>query len=354
MKTQNQANHNRNFSDSRAGLSLLELTLAAGIISVTLLASAMVSLNFYKSSQKMETLLNESSHAAIAERALYWDISNAEISYQLLTTATTSDPKSFFDYSPELTCLPQDPSCLRTFSITAEKPDTYFYLFIDDRKVSPPLPYHPTMAYTIGEPTQLGGGAKLTYEGINQNDAVNQIAKKIDPTLKDIWTLNSKRLFLLNTPLYLQPLNFKGFPDSSKFPRQHCFLGQVTSKDLTGISDKSLTFVAPFSRITKAPLSGSWISSADLFFRTLPSAAGVSPTVFIRPVKLIRYEITRDTPNGKTAAGSLIRTVYDVSTNKFELERLVLAKNIQNLSFNRSVDSTAMKIAIQRLSVYNR
>lgn len=272
------------------GFTLIEVALAAAMLSFIALLGAHFMVGSMKSARQAEALLFNALDKTVADRVLWNDFKKSLPSYNNIKTLDDQG-NTFFDYLHDSNCDPKAITCSRAIVLNKEETDPIKRQFILMRAapdISSGQAYQIQKAYKVE-------GEGLKYDGINP-------AHYFDGLFDGAFTHRNQMVMFYTFADQRdvdEMMAIPGRPMLSFMPRGLIYVGAYK------LSDSSLNMVSLNGLIrTTAP----WKSSValneipnengengiDKFFRLVPPINGSAPMAYVRPVVFVKYYLHTD------------------------------------------------------------
>lgn len=297
---------------NQKGFSLSEMLVGLVIVALVGLAVGGLEAFVSKTQKSLNNKLEQSTDQAIAERVIYKDLAQADVSYNNIK-AMDDTGKGFFEYYPDVPVSFLKGNAGRVITVTPRSQTKAVYFLSQDLDAGSPIMYDPVAAYKIGEaPADFNKAATVTFMGLNNNQFISSATYANRPLFwKDGMAL------MLDSPARLRPTQADGSLNMQVAPRSPVFIGVVQGSALNSLAAQS-----EFGSLLNytQPDTGEIISSVDNFLRRAPSVGGGQPIIRLRAVKVLKYFLQErkaafadciSADGGKYVSASLYRAIFE-------------------------------------------
>lgn len=299
---------------SMRGYSLIEVMIAMGLMTIVIGMGGSFFLYINKRSQKMSEAIDNSIENVVATKELWEDLSLANPSFGSLRLADDFN-RDFYDYLPDYPrVLMDEDSRQRVFTLELAGKTSFLLLAADESKGSP-VSVEPVKAYNTAPSGNPFAAGPLQYLGLNNKNIISD-------QLPNAWS--NGQLMLLYIPLNVAREDADPVA-GYRFSRWPTLMGEVTGNDL-----KAFNINQYFHNSN--PATGLPYLSTDDFLRKVPLAGGAGASVFLRPVRFVRYYLEAAEYRGKPSA-RLYRTYW--TNGSFSSAPEMLAYPVKKVVFKR-------------------
>lgn len=315
---------------NQQGMTLIEVLLVVGLVSILGLANVFFVTDFMKRINKIQTESEEQSESAVISSTALNIIKRSNLSFNQIVLPDDNG-NNFFDYFPDIPSSELGTAGNRIFSISATNREKYFYLFASSEVKANSLVLDPVHVYSATpQPADYSQDGSVTYKGLNSIPHIkdgmgnNTNKKLMSQFFGEVW--KNGQIFLVTCPTYLRPIQ-NGTVDLSTPPHMPSLVGRAESDDLIVLGkDKSVVEL-----YNSHPLTESKYLSLDQFFRTLPTVGGAAPFVKIEPVDLVRFRMKEN----KSYPAGYADLVLDEWIDGAYQEKMLVAIKVKNIQFLR-------------------
>jgi len=301
------------------GFTLTETLVAIGLLAIVSAATAMIIAESTRDIKKLERDMSDATEDEIAERVLMKDLKQAEPSFNNIIMRDDNG-NDFFDFVADAVDKIAVENSTRDYTLKMDG-KTSFTLVINDEAPGGAIFYDPVMAYTIGpEPADWDIAATLTFNSLNKDSYL----QKQNPAL---WTAG--RILLLDTPIAIRGMNADG-PNYKVSPRSPSFIGAVPNGN-GALKPLTIPKLPGLFNTTHPIFTNKVMSNEDIFLRSVPPAGGGAALVRLRAVRLIQYELVKDSKSNRI---NLIRKIWNGATGAWDTGQTV-ATNVTSALFSR-------------------
>jgi len=290
----------------QAGITLIELTIAAAIAGMLALVMSTMLTTYNRSMKVAEEKAKAAGEGLLGTRALWHDVRQAGISFNLLNEIKDdSGTRNFYDFLPDAPCAS---NCSRTLTLTEANAKMFVMAMTSDGLSAPtPLaPGHPSKGfYDQPAPVAPATTGTITFNATKFKTEVNAADTVGAATPgKKMW--KAGRILRFYSPFYQRPIpNSAPFmPNMSATPGLLSFIGVVNPAE-TAVSPLTAAVATEMGIGTQRRsdmLSSdpdSVIDNVDEFFRFLPPVGGTGAFGLVVPIDIVRYQIRNMTYEGK-------------------------------------------------------
>jgi len=285
----------------QAGITLIELTIAAAIAGMLALVMGTMLKTYNRSMKVAEEKAKAAGEGLLGTRALWHDVRQAGISFNLLNEIKDdSGTRNFYDFLPDAPCAS---NCSRTLTLTQANAKSFVMAMTADGLSAPtPLaPGHPSKGfYDQPLPVAPATTGAITFNATKFRTEVTAADPFGTSPVRKMW--KAGRILRFYSPFYQRPIpNTAPFmPNMSATPGLLSFIGIVNPAE-TAISPLTTAVATEMGIGTQrrpdmlSSDSDSVIDSVDEFFRFLPPVGGTGAFGLVVPIDIVRYQI-RDMP----------------------------------------------------------
>lgn len=330
----------------QAGITLIELTIAAFIAGMLSLVMSTMIKSYTRATKVGEEKLKAVGEGLLGTRALWQDVRQAGISFNMINGLMDDNGKPFYDFLPDGPCAPTvaDPNrCRRTLTLDKDHPTREFILAMTVDGLMAPTPVAPGLPfksdgtggfYNQPPPANNTVAGTITFDGT----AFKNTMLFVDKHPVKMWKPNSIVRFY--SPFFQRYVAPGGMPVMTDVPRMLSYIGFVTSdmKDatITAAQLDSLKIGAQRRPDMSSTDPNGPLTSVDKFFRSLPPVGGTGAFGLVVPITFVRYALREITLDGQTKL-ALMRDKHDGNgfTTTTAAGSRMIAFPVKSLTLNR-------------------
>ncbi|MGZ3775428.1 MAG: PulJ/GspJ family protein [Pseudobdellovibrionaceae bacterium] len=345
-----------------SGFTLAEVTVALGVSSILIIFVASLLTQALKALRGEELSADKLSSEYLADKQLYIDLSNSFPSFTNLVVPPDPIPNTDMSTLPNLTnffAYDLDPNFILNSgpeSVPIKKYGLDVKLSIDPANPSQTLSRD---FFLITQDTQkniknhIFLSAKQAYAPNSSNFVSLNQNGTIDSVAPHFW--EEGKFLMLSTTQTVNEVDSNGDIDYTTPARNMIYLGVITGNELLALglpvyirtqSPQPVVSVNLKPPQIAATPSTQVPANVNDYLTHLPLEAGLSGTISVDRISVIRYRIKKTLLNGRTTK-VLLRGAYDTSLNDFR--DTVVASDIEEVSFHRSsLNSPHIEYSIKR------
>lgn len=320
------------------GFSLIEMVTVVGLSSLLVSLSFGVLLQLKKDSFALTNAIEKQQSKSEFQIFLNVTFSRVQHSFNLVNQLDDNN-KIFFDYtwdSPLLMISQTTAKREIIFSPTKLR-ELYFIESMDS--IHPTITYDPVYAYKVTSlPNSPYESASFTYQGINSS--ISGTNFKVLSQKMSVW--KKGQLFLLQSPIPIRRLTSTEIISNPQTPpRMLSFIGVVNADEsdlvpISGIQD--IIFNKHPAREPTA--TNAVITSADQFFRSLPTSGGAAPIVTLTPIQIVKLSPQVDSPDNSSIKIEKIsyegKIVSSGTSTLVESKKVLVKDKLKSLTLKRA------------------
>lgn len=331
--------HHRKMIRNQKGFTIIEVLVTVALAAVVVLGNTMFLNDFMRRMAAYEKESGEESDLAVLNTMALNILKKSSLSFNRLTLADDNNV-NFFDYYPDMT--------LGSFAVeerkyTMNSTSKFFYILSSDEGKNGSTVYDPVHAYTVASAAAdvLSDGT-VAYRGINSVPDIYN-ASGVKASVKIMRQIFGARwangnVFVITCPTYLRPVS-GATVNLLVVPRMPTYIGKVDNDGLEPLSVADVQ--VPLNNTH--PLTSTPYTSADQFFRTLPTVGGAAPFVKIEPASIGRFELRN------SATAGFFDVYFKTWTANGYANEIQVALKVKKVTFKRkSITLPLISMEIQK------